>query len=317
MMTSVHTVLEALLSCEQRCALATIIHVEGSAYCKEGTIMLFGEDGTKVGMLSAGCLEEEVSVYAAEVIENQTWSIHQFNTKAEDDLSWGMGCNGIIRILVEHIDEEYKAFLQTLYEYLKKGISVRMIKNLSSLQTLFVSENGDTFGNEEALFSTHSLHGLYGKWFYQHFVPKPRLFIFGAGEDAKPLVRFAKEVNFFVTVCDWRESLCNSLHFPSADVCMNGFPKEIVPRLLLREEDFVVIMTHHFQRDQQLVELLLKQCVRYIGILGPRHRTARLLEGKAIPKNIHSPVGLAIGGKGPTEIAISIIAEIIQELRGK
>ncbi|MBO1626642.1 XdhC family protein [Bacillus arachidis] len=316
-MTSIYTVLEALLSCEQRCAVATIIHVEGSAYCKEGTIMLFCEDGTKVGMLSAGCLEEEVSIYAAEVMENQTWSIHQFNTRAEDDLSWGMGCNGIIHILVEYIDEEYKVFLQTLYEYLKKGISVRMIKNISLIQTLFISENGNMFGNEEALFPIHSLQGLHGKWFYQHFTPKPRLCIFGAGEDAKPLVRFAKEVNFFVTVCDWRESLCNAARFPSADVCISGFPKEVVPQLLLRKEDFVVIMTHHFQRDQQLIELLLEQCVRYIGILGPRHRTARLLEGKAIPKNVHSPVGLSIGGKGATEIAISIIAEIVQELRGK
>ena len=314
-MTSVYTVLEALLSCEQRCALAMIIHVEGSAYCKEGTIMLFCEDGTKVGMLSAGCLEEEVSIYAAEVMENQTWSIHQFNTRAEDDLSWGMGCNGIIHILVEYIDEEYKACLQTLYEYLNKGISVRMIKNLSLLETAFISENGDKFGNEEGQFSNRSLDGLHGQWFYQHFTPKPRLFIFGAGEDAKPLVRFAKEVNFFVTVCDWRESLCNALNFSNADVCMNGFPKEIAPRLLLREEDFVVIMTHHFQRDQQLIELLSEQSVRYIGILGPRHRTMRLLEGKAIPKNVHSPVGLAIGGKGPNEIAISIIAEIVQELR--
>lgn len=316
-MTSVHTILELLLFCEQRCALATIIHVEGSAYCKEGTIMLFCEDGTKVGMLSAGCLEEEVAFYAAEMIENQTWSIHQFNTKAEDDLSWGVGCNGIIYILVEYIDEKYKSFLQTLYKYLKKGIAVRMIKNLSLLQTLFISENGDKFGNGEERFSNHSLNGLHGQWFYQYFTPKPRLFIFGAGEDAKPLVRFAKEVNFFVTVCDWRESLCNSLHFPSADVCMSGFPEEIVPQLLLREEDFVVIMTHHFQRDQQLIELLLEQRVRYIGILGPRHRTTRLFGGKTIPKNIHAPVGLAIGGKGPTEIAISIIAEIVRELRGK
>ncbi|KFN02901.1 XdhC/CoxI family protein [Bacillus clarus] len=313
-MTSVHTVLEVLLSCEQRCALATIIHVEGSAYCKEGTIMLFCEDGTKVGMLSAGCLEEEVSFYAAEVIENQTWSIHQFNTKAEDDLSWGIGCNGIVHILVEHIDDEYKAFLRTLYVCLKNGISVQMIKDLSLLQTLFICENGDTFGDSEVSFLSLSLHG---QCYYQHFMPKPRLFIFGAGEDAKPLVRFAKEVNFFVTVCDWRESLCNISHFPSADTCMIGFPKEIVPRLLLREKDFVVIMNHHFQRDQQLVELLCEQCVRYIGILGPRHRTARLLEGKTIPKHLHSPVGLTIGAKGPTEIAISIIAEIIQELRGK
>ncbi|MDM5154423.1 XdhC family protein [Bacillus sp. DX1.1] len=313
-MTSVHTVLEALLSCEQRCALATIIHVEGSAYCKEGTIMLFCEDGTKVGMLSAGCLEEEVSFYAAKVIENKTWSVHQFNTKAEDDLSWGMGCNGIVHILIEHIDDEYKALLQTLYAYLKNGISVWMIKSLSLLQTLFICEHGETFGNWEAPFLPLSLHG---QWYYQHFMPKPRLFIFGAGEDAKPLVRFAKEVNFFVTVCDWRESLCNTSHFPSADACMIGFPKEIVPRLLLREEDFVVIMTHHFQRDQQLIELLCGQCVRYIGILGPRHRTTRLLEGKTIPKHLHSPVGLTIGAKGPTEIAISIIAEIIQVLRGK
>ncbi|EJQ96265.1 XdhC family protein [Bacillus cereus] len=314
-MTSVHTVLEVLLSCEQRCALATIIHVEGSTYCKEGTIMLFCEDGTKIGMLSAGCLEEEVSFYAAEVIENKTWAVHQFNTKAEDDLSWGMGCNGIVHILVEHINDEYKAFLQTLYAYLKNGSSVRMIKNLSLLQTLFICEHGDTFGNGDFPFLNLSLHGLHDQWYYQHFTPKPRLIIFGAGEDAKPLVRFAKEVNFFVTVCDWRESLCNTSRFPSADICIIGFPKVIVPRLLLREEDFVVIMTHHFQRDQQLIELLCEQCVRYMGILGPRHRTARLLEGKTIPKHLHSPVGLTIGAKGPTEIAISIIAEIIQVLR--
>ena len=242
---------------------------------------------------------------------------YQFNTKAEDDLSWGMGCNGIVHILVEHINDEYKAFLQTLYAYLKNGSSVRMIKNLSLLQTLFICEHGDTFGNGDFPFLNLSLHGLHDQWYYQHFTPKPRLIIFGAGEDAKPLVRFAKEVNFFVTVCDWRESLCNTSRFPSADICIIGFPKVIVPRLLLREEDFVVIMTHHFQRDQQLIELLCEQCVRYMGILGPRHRTARLLEGKTIPKHLHSPVGLTIGAKGPTEIAISIIAEIIQVLRGE
>lgn len=318
-MTSVYDVLEALLCCEKRCALATIIHVEGSAYRKEGTMMLFQEDGTKVGMLSAGCIEEELFYYATHAMEHKTWAIHTFNTKAEDDLSWGVGCNGVIHVLVEHIDDTYKAILQDLYIHLTNGSPAWMVKNLSLEQTALIYNNGNTLGNWEGAIpqATDLKNGLQDEYYSQHFIPKPRLFIFGAGEDAKPLVRFAKETNFFVTVCDWREGLCNTDQFPNADACVVGFPGEMIKDLSLHQSDFLVIMTHHFERDRQLLSLLLEKKVRYIGILGPRHRTECLLEGKPIPHHLHSPVGISIGAQGPIEISISIMAEIIGQLRGK
>lgn len=314
-MTSVYDVLEALLCCEKRCALATIIHVEGSAYRKEGTMMLLREDGTKVGMLSAGCIEEELFYYAADVMEHKTWVIHTFNTKAEDDLSWGVGCNGVIHVLVEHIDDNYKAILQDLYIHLTGGSSAWMVKNLSLEQTELIYNNGNFEGAIPQ--ETYLKNGLQDEYYSQLFIPKPRLFIFGAGEDAKPLVRFAKETSFFVTVCDWREGLCNTEQFPSADECVVGFPVEIIKKLSLHPSDFLVIMTHHFEKDRQLLSLLLEKNVRYIGVLGPRHRTERLLEGKAIPHHLHFPIGISIGAQGPGEISISIMAEIIRILRGK
>lgn len=318
-MTSVYDVLEALLCCETRCALATIIHVEGSAYRKEGTMMLFQENGTKVGMLSAGCIEEELFYYAADVMEHKTWAIHTFNTKAEDDLSWGVGCNGVIHVLVEHIDDTYKAILQDLYIHLANGSSAWVVKNLSLEQTALIFNNGNTLGNWGGAIpqATDLKNGLQDAYYSQHFIPKPRLFIFGAGEDVKPLVRFAKETSFFVTVCDWREGLCNTDQFPNADACVVGFPVEMIKNLALHQSDFLVIMTHHFEKDRQLLSLLLEKSVRYIGILGPRHRTERLLEGKLIPHHLHFPVGISIGAQGPSEISISIMAEIIRELRGE
>ncbi|MGG2093784.1 XdhC family protein [Bacillus sp. S13(2024)] len=318
-MASTYDVLEALLCCEKRCALATIIHVEGSAYRKEGTIMLFREDGTKVGMLSAGCIEEELFYYATDVMEHNTWAIHTFNTKAEDDLSWGVGCNGVIHVLVEHIDDNYKAILQELYIHLTNGSSAWMVKNLSLEQTALIYNNGNTRGNWEGFIpqATDLKNGLQDDYYSQHFIPKPRLFIFGAGEDAKPLVRFAKETSFFVTVCDWREDLCNTDQFPHADACVVGFPVEVIQQLSLYPSDFLVIMTHHFEKDRQLLSLLLEKNIRYIGVLGPRHRTERLLEGKPIPHHLHFPVGISIGAQGPSEISISIMAEIIGKLRGK
>ncbi|WP_242222334.1 XdhC family protein [Bacillus cereus group sp. BfR-BA-01380] len=318
-MTSTYDVLEALLCCEKRCALATIIHVEGSAYRKEGTMMLFREDGTKVGMLSAGCIEEELFYYAADVMEHKTWAIHTFNTKAEDDLSWGVGCNGVIHVLVEHIDDTYKAILQDLYIHLANGSSAWMVKNLSLEQTALIYDNDNIFGNWEGSLphATDLKNGLQDEYYSQHFIPKPRLFIFGAGEDAKPLVHFAKETSFFVTVCDWREGLCNTDQFPNADACVVGFPVEMIQNLSLHPSDFLVIMTHHFEKDRQLLFLLLEKNVRYIGVLGPRHRTERLLEGKPIPHHLYFPVGISIGAQGPSEISISIMAEIIGQLRGK
>lgn len=159
--------------------------------------------------------------------------------------------------------------------------------------------------------------GWYDHLYVHCFEPRPTLFIFGAGEDAKPLVSLAKETGFFVTVCDWREGLCTPVRFPEADRCIIGFPKEIMSSISIKKQDFIMIMTHHFKRDQELLEILQNCPCRYLGVLGSRHRTSRLLGGIDKPNWICSPAGLSIGAEGPSEIAVSIMAEMIQMIRMK
>lgn len=315
-MASLYDIIEAVTTMPESCTLATMIRVEGSSYLKEGTMMVMREDGTRLGMLSAGCVEEDLYHHSQDVTFGK-WSLHEFHTEEEDDLSWGIGCNGVLHILLEKVSSSYRESLQRVKAYLDRGQYVWMVKHLTMFKTLFISENGDMFGSwdEDIPPLSELKNGLHRGIYMQCLLPRPRLFIFGAGEDAKPLVRFAKETGFFATVCDWREGLCTPLSFPEADSCMVGFPKEVLSRLSITERDFVVIMTHHFKRDQEILMLLLQQKCRYLGILGSRQRTARLFREIEKPAWVSAPVGLPIGAQGAAEIAVSIIAEMIQIVR--
>lgn len=122
----------------------------------------------------------------------------------------------------------------------------------------------------------------------------------------------ASLAGFSVLVADWRSALCKKEFFPDANQVIVGFPGEVMPMLALSNQDFAIVLTHHFQRDQELLNLLKGQTLAYLGILGSKGRTQRLLEGSEIPPEINSPVGLSIGAEGPEEIAISIVAELIQ-----
>ncbi|MED0715627.1 XdhC family protein [Aeribacillus composti] len=99
---------------------------------------------------------------------------------------------------------------------------------------------------------------------------------------------------------------------PIRDQLIIAFPREAATKISFSPRDFVVLLTHQFQQDQELLKLLLQQNLRYIGVIGSKERTKRLLGDQEIPRNVHSPVGLSIGAEGPEEIAISILAELIQ-----
>lgn len=119
-----------------------------------------------------------------------------------------------------------------------------------------------------------------------------------------------------MTVCDWRPSSCNENNIPDADHYIIGFPNEIMGQLSLNKNDYVIIMTHNFLRDKEILSYVTNQELYYVGIMGSSKRTQKLFNNE-IPNFIHNPVGLSIGAKGPYEIAISIIAEIIKIKRIK
>ncbi|WP_339304105.1 XdhC family protein [Paenibacillus sp. FSL L8-0435] len=142
------------------------------------------------------------------------------------------------------------------------------------------------------------------------YTPKPRLIIIGAGNDVIPVARLSRSAGFRVVVADWRESLCTSERFPEAELVV-GFPREIMPLLDVNKGDYLILMSHNYPRERELLEMLVDCEYAYLGIMGSKTRTARLLDGLPPLKYVHSPVGLSIGADGPEQIAISIAAELI------
>ncbi|WP_106497339.1 XdhC family protein [Lentibacillus sp. Marseille-P4043] len=333
-MDSIQQILDEIVRTDQSSVLATIIRVEGSAYRKEGTSMLFLANGQQVGIISAGCLETDLAIQAKNLFYNDT--IHSrtivYDMSAEDDLSWGRGagCNGKIHILLEKITPELKKQLGTLHNNLSQGTSVTIFKRLGKVvRSVFVTEDHHIFGKQDTV-SDHFIQGaLDGKRsgiqyvedveanVYIHtYKPKPRLFIFGAGPDVVPFSSMAAQTGFSITIWDWRPANLDQVRFPDAQLADPVSIPEIIKKIDFTPTDSVIIMTHDFQKDKQLLHRLLEyKQLRYLGILGPRNRTTRLLNGANIPDHLRSPVGLAISAEGPNEIAISIIAELIHVLR--
>ncbi|MEH7403125.1 XdhC/CoxI family protein [Gottfriedia acidiceleris] len=340
-MESIHEILNEITSAKEGDVLATIIHVEGSAYRKEGTSMLFKGNGKEVGLLSAGCLEADLSYQVQETRERKTPQTVIYDMSAEDDLTWGKGagCNGIITVLLEPIDEIIFNLLTKLKTFLLNGTSVSMMKILSDdsndVETLFLVDEKTFFGNcnegklEQVKSVLNELHysneksgirtieSLDTNTYLHTFHPKPRLFVFGAGKDAIPLVKLASLTGFFVTITDWRADLCSNEYFPDAEQILVGFPSEIIPRLKLTASDSAIIITHQFQKDKEILNHILNSNLKYLGVLGGKKRIQRLLEGKKVDTEINSPAGLQIGAEGPEEIAISIVGELIQRQRIK
>ncbi|OES46460.1 XdhC family protein [Domibacillus iocasae] len=321
-MEDIHDLLDAIDSSSVGGVLATVVKVTGSAYKKEGAAMLFKPDGTQVGLLSAGCLEKDLSERLKE--NNKPNGEFIYDMRGEDDLSWGegSGCNGVIHVWAEKLSGAYVADLLQLKKVLRSGQSVLMIKKQGECPGyLLIPDEGEPFGCweggvpddcrviERGVFFSKAL----ASDVYVHRIrPKRRLFVFGAGPDARPLVAFAAGAGFSVTVSDWRPAFCTAAYFPAAEKHVTGFPGEVLEEIDVKSDDCVVIITHNFKRDQELIRVLKDKELRYLGVLGSKKRTARLLGVDQIPPGITSPAGLAIQAQGAEEIAISIVAQLIQ-----
>lgn len=333
-MNDLFDILNVLQDSNCKKVLSTIIDVKGSSYRKEGAMMLHMEDGTQVGLLSGGCLEGDLALIADEVIQEKHSRTIVYNMTSEDDLIFGLGsgCNGKISVLMEPVNDVLEKHFIHMYEYLKQGIPVLHLKKLSEsgdvLGYVFITQNQQLFGEWSEgnplqfikLFAKQEKDGIFlgdssERYFLQFFRPKPRIILFGATPDVRPLVSFAARTGFHTIVTDWRPAFCNKDLFLDANEIILDSPSSFLSQFSFSDNDSVVIMTHHFQKDQEILNTLLQKRLHYLGILGPRKRTLRLLEGKEIPDRLHSPVGLPIGGEGPEEIAISILAEIIKTIR--
>lgn len=343
-MSDIHRILSTMKEKkDQNLALATIIRVDGSSYRREGAKMLFAEDGSSCGTISAGCLEEDLIYHAQEVMQTHTSKTVIYDLKSLDDLSWGQGagCDGEIEVFVEAIHWKANVFMKdqqiwpNIDDAIARGRSVICAKSVKGkvglgMQFLFSNEGLMLAGEKgtkiqlhlstycrqliEQGFKTKLVHipELQNDFLFEYYIPKQVLYVFGAGPDAVPLVRLASQVGFSVTVIDPRSSRCNVENFPTAEYTINEHPEAYVLNNKITACSFVVIMTHNFKWDQQILSHLIEEPLNYLGILGPRRRSERMNENKPLPSIIHSPIGLDIGADGSEEISISVVAQLIK-----
>ncbi|MFD0681064.1 MULTISPECIES: XdhC family protein [unclassified Paenibacillus] len=289
----------------RKAALATIVKVQGHAYRKIGASMLLFEDGERVGGISPGCLEADLHERVAEVLALGRALYVEYDMRNTEDFAWGeaIGCGGSIHVLVEPITEKLDLVLSAVKEMLDLG------------QVCLLSREWDAGGHVSYKIEPAVMHGLQaaaGRASLQFYCePRARLIVFGAGTDAQPLVALSKQAGFRVVVADWREVLCCSGSFPDACETVVGSPNELVGKLRINENDYVVIMSHQLERDRQCLEALWPLSPRYVGLLGSRTRAIQQLAGRTPPAWLRYPVGLPIRAQGPVEIAISVVAEMI------
>lgn len=285
-------------------ALATLVSVEGSSYRRPGARLLVLADGTRIGSISGGCLEDDLRLHALRVLESGAAQLTEYDTTLENDLVWGvgLGCQGVVRVLVERLEANRPQWTSVLRENLAArrptGLSVAYEAGAGTVLGTRLHE-GDQGAGPRGVFT-------------ERVAPPPSLAVFGAGDDARPLVRLAKEVGWHVAVVDSRPAYASRERFPEAD--------RVVPEMAALEPGaFAVLMTHRYTEDVRLLRFLLSEPAAYVGVLGPRKRTERILaelrQGGFSPPaeamgRLYAPVGLDLGSTTPESIALSILSEI-------
>jgi len=294
-----------------RTVLATIVHVEGSSYRKEGTQMLIDESQNITGALSGGCVEQEVIRQSSSVFSSNCPKVFKYDGR------FRLGCEGSIYILIELFHPNEK--LLNLIEY---AIQQRQpFLSSSSFVKDEISKPG--FGTSFKFKGTIVYNSDYEERsnnlvFEQKIQPLNRLCIFGIEHDSNKLSQLAAFLGWEVIVIGSEYSTVNSSDFPFAKSVLTVKPEDLDQGLFCKNTA-VVVMSHNFSKDLRFLLHIIASKVRYIGLLGPVHRrekllnaildTDTLLDDSAFDK-IHGPVGLPIGSQTPEEIALSIMAEI-------
>ena len=334
----------------ERCALATVVSVEGSSYRRPGARMLVCEAGNSTGTISAGCLESDIIEHAKRVMRTGAAKLVEYNTAStSDEMAWGLGlgCNGIVRVLVEPLasgslyiealrrscearPEAASISVATVYQYAqstgerlyideKGGVSH---ENLSGEMAEMLESEVRALADDGVTSAAciYDVDGVAAKVFIETLLPPVPLVIFGAGHDALPVVELARKLGWQTEVVDPQARPASYSRFAIADRVTLSRPEDVGTHVRITPRTMTLLMSHNYSHDLAMLRFLLDSSARYIGVMGPHKRTERMLRELAAAEGIarlHSPAGLDIGANGPAEIALSILAEMRAVLDGR
>jgi xanthine dehydrogenase accessory factor len=294
--------------------LATVVRTSGSSYRLPGARLLLTRTGQRAGSVSGGCLEDDLVKKAWWLTESGRL-IRRYDTTPEGEIAFGfgLGCNGIIHVLLERVAPGHAEILDLLRE-------VRATRRPVTLAHILepAARAGETLiidGPEDA-----RLQDL--EAFVEVLAPPVHLLIFGAGDDAVPLADLAKYLGWRVSVFDGRTHYARRDKFPQVDELAARPPAESASTVPIDPWTVAVLMSHSYRQDMEALRELASRPVRYLGILGPRKRSIQLFSDAGVDPArlgpvLHAPMGLDIGADGPHQVALAVIAEIQASLNDR
>ena len=338
-----------LASLGRPAALATVVDITGSAYRRPGAKFLIEDDGRTIGGVSGGCLESDVREVAQQVIASRAPRLLHYDTGSDDRTVWGLGlgCNGSVDIFVQPATEpSVLDTLRAVQARLDGSDSFAVATVVSGPadvgRSIVLSAAGDRAGSignpglDRDVTRRASAAIAHGRSrldrldsqtpsprpqapgpetvvFSDVLVAPPTLIVCGAGDDAMPLVAYAADAGFAVTVVDHRPAYLTAERFPAARRLVEARPDVGIGALVVDAQTLVVVKMHAFEHDRDWLRLFLQTDAPYIGLLGPRARTEKILRlaGSPNERRVFGPVGLDVGAEGPEQIAISIVAELL------
>ena len=301
--------LEVLKTCAEwiaagkQCEMVTVTKTWGSSPRPEGATLGICEDGHVVGSVSGGCIEDDlIERVRTQGITRTTPEVVTYGITSDEAHRFGLPCGGTIQLAIEPLSADSK--IAELVERLAQHeLVARRVDLQSGAVTLGPASAGMSLQISEAALTT--IHG-----------PRWRLLIIGAGQLSRFLAQIAVGMDYFVTVCDPREEYREGWHVEGVQV-VHEMPDDLVMQMRLDTRSAVVALTHDPKLDDLALMEALKSEAFYVGAIGSRSndskRRERLLEfdvTAAQLEKLHGPIGLYIGSKTPSEIAISILAEM-------
>jgi xanthine dehydrogenase accessory factor len=306
----------------QGAALATVIETWGSAPRRTGAQLVVSGSGEMQGSVSGGCVEGAVVVEAIEALEEGGTRLLDYGVSDGDAFAVGLACGGTIRIMVEPVGDG--------------GLPVEMLRDLVAARaarqpiayevaldgsTRRLAEAAIAFAHKDRFRMDRSGLTEDGAGFVAIHNPPLRLIIVGGVHIAQALSGMARTAGFDPIVVDPREAFGSAARFPHTQL-VNDWPDEALETIGVDGRTAVVLLTHDPKLDDPALHVALRSDAFYIGALGSTgthaKRAERLTEAGFAPEQIariNGPVGLNIGASGPAEIAVSVLAQMIQSLR--
>jgi len=318
--------------------LIRIIRREGSAPRGVGSGCMVDADGTLFGTIGGGLLEYRAMKKAKILLEKRLTSLDTVKMTAKEIAEEGMICGGEVELFFEPIlpEDDIVEFFKTIYELLRSGGSGTLITLIRDEADALASDNRMLVKNDGSMIGTLPLvelsehpvrpHLLEEKetgrtLFLEPVVQNPELLLFGGGHISTCVSPLAKTIGFQVSVFDDLRKFANRERFPEADEIYDMPYRDAFAKIAITESSYIVIVSRGHAGDKNILELALKSPVSpaYIGMIGSIRKRDTIFKAlmdsgtsRQQLTGVHSPIGLNIGAQTPEEIAVSIIAEIIE-----